>query len=112
MKRRFALLPVLACLAACTSLGSVQLNANKAFLTAQIAFKSSQQTALATCSTPATQKTDACQKAIDLLHTGALAEQAAFTAQKAGNSADLATAVTTLTNLPSQLAALGVLKAE
>lgn len=102
----------MAMLAGCATLGTdVRLNTNKAFLTAQIAFKSSQQTVLSVCSVPVPAKTTACGKAIDLLHTGAQAEAAGFTAQQAGNSADLQTAILTLTNLPAQLVALGVLEA-
>lgn len=98
-------------LTACTTLGNdVRLNANKAFYTAQIALKSAQQTTLAFCSAP-TKPVVACNKAIDLLDKGAKAEAAGFTAQQAGNAADLQTAVTTLTALPSQLADLGVLEA-
>lgn len=98
-------------LTACTTLGDdVRLNANKAFYTAQIALKSAQQTTLAFCSAP-TKPVAACNKAIDLLNEGAKAEAAGFTAQQAGNAADLQTAVTTLTALPSQLADLGVLEA-
>lgn len=101
-----------AMLAGCATLGNdVRLNTNKAFLTAQIAFKSSQQTVLSVCSVPVPAKSAACGKAIDLLHTGAQAEAAGFTAQQAGNSADLQTAILTLTNLPAQLVALGVLEA-
>lgn len=98
-------------LTACTTLGNdVRLNANKAFYTAQIALKSAQQTTLAFCSAP-TKPVAACNKAIDLLNEGAKAEAVGFTAQQAGNAADLQTAVTTLTALPSQLADLGVLEA-
>lgn len=98
-------------LTACTTLGNdVRLNANKAFYTAQIALKSAQQTTLVFCSAP-TKPVVACNKAIDLLDKGAKAEAAGFTAQQAGNAADLQTAVTTLTALPSQLADLGVLEA-
>ncbi|WP_068093373.1 hypothetical protein [Novosphingobium rosa] len=95
----------------CACAGTVRLNANKAFLTAQTALKSGQQSVNAVCSVPAAQTTDKCQQAITLMHTGAQAEAAAFTAQQAGNSADLATAITTLNNLPAQLVALGILKA-
>lgn len=102
----------MAMLAGCTTLGNdVRLNTNKAFLTAQIAFKSAQQSTLAFCSVPVATKTPACTQAIDLLHTGAQAEAAGYTAQQAGNAADLQTAITTLTNLPAQLVALGVLEA-
>lgn len=103
--------PAMSLLGACTTLGNdVRLNANKAFYTAQIALKSAQQTTLAFCSAP-TKPVAACNKAIDLLNEGAKAEAAGFTAQQAGNAADLQTAVTTLTALPSQLADLGVLEA-
>lgn len=96
----------------CATVGNdVRLNANKAFLTAQIAFKSTQQTTLAVCSVPAPRLVEPCEKAIDLLHSGAQAEAAGFTAQQAGNAADLQTAITTLTNLPAQLVGLGVLEA-
>lgn len=104
-------IPAAGLLSACTTLGNdVRLNANKAFYTAQIALKSAQQTTLAFCSAP-TKPVAACNKAIDLLNEGAKAEAAGFTAQQAGNAADLQTAVTTLTALPSQLADLGVLEA-
>lgn len=103
--------PAVGFLSACATLGSdVRLNANKAFYTAQIALKSAQQTTLAFCSAP-TKPVAACNKAIALLNDGAKAEAAGFTAQQAGNAADLQTAVTTLTALPSQLADLGVLEA-
>lgn len=96
----------------CATVGNdVQLNANKAFLTAQIAFKSTQQSTLAICSVPAPRLIEPCAKAIDVLHEGARIEAAGFTAQQAGNAADLQTAVIALTGLPSQLAALGVLEA-
>lgn len=99
-------------LSGCATLSTdVRLNTNKAFLTAQIAFKSSQQTVLAVCSVPVPAKSAACAKAVDLLHTGAQAEAAGFTAQQAGNATDLQTAIITLTNLPPQLVTLGVLEA-
>lgn len=99
-------------LAGCATVGNdVRLNANKAFLTAQIAFKSTQQSTLAVCSVPAPALVQPCGKAIDLLHTGAQAEAAGFTAQQTGNAPDLQTAISTLTNLPAQLVALGVLEA-
>ena len=109
-----ALIPVLiaASLSACASLGlgnDVRLNANRAFLTGQIALKSAQQSTVAIC-TPPTRPVAACDKAIDLLAAGARAEAAGFTAQQAGNSADLQTAITTLVALPAQLVALGILK--
>ena len=104
-------IPAAGLLSACATLGNdVRLNANKAFYTAQIALKSAQQTTLAFCSAP-TKPVAACNKAIDLLAEGAKAEAAGFTAQQVGNAADLQTAVTTLTALPSQLADLGVLEA-
>lgn len=97
-------------LSGCATLGGdVRLNANKAFLTAQISFKSVQQTTLAVCSV--VPKPAPCDRAIDLLSLGAQAEDAGFTAQQSGNAADLQTAITTLTNLPPQLVALGILKA-
>lgn len=88
----------------------VRLNANKAFYTAQIALKSSQQTVLAVCS-PVTRPAAACAKGIALLRNAAQVERAAFTAQQAGNSTDLNAALVTLTALPSQLADLGLLEA-
>lgn len=101
-----------AMLAGCATVGSdVRLNANKAFLTAQIAFKSTQQTVRAVCAAPVETLRTPCDSAIDLLHTGAVAEAAGFTAQQTGNAADLQAAITTLANLPPQLVALGVLKA-
>lgn len=104
-------LPATALLSACATLGGdVRLNANKAFYTAQIALKSTQQTTLALCSAPR-RPLAACNKAIDLLNDAAKAEAAGFTAQQTGNAADLQAAVTTLTALPSQLAALGILEA-
>lgn len=113
-----ALLPLLFVMAGvgfltgCATTGeAVRLNTNKAFLTAQIAFKSSQQTTLSVCRVPAAALVDPCNKAIDLLHVGAQAEAAGFTAQQAGNATDLQAAIVTLTNLPSQLVALGVLEA-
>lgn len=93
-------------LSACTT---VRLNANKAFYTAQISFKSVQQTTIAACSV--VPKPAPCDRAIDLLHEGAKAEAAGFTAQQSGNAADLHAAIVTLTNLPPQLVALGILKA-
>lgn len=93
-------------LSACTT---VRLNANKAFYTAQISFKSVQQTTIAVCSV--VPKPAPCDRAIDLLHEGAKAEAAGFTAQQSGNAADLHAAIVTLTNLPPQLVALGILKA-
>jgi hypothetical protein len=103
-------LPAAAMLSACASLGNdVRLNANKAFYTAQIALKSAQQTTLAVCSTP--QRPAACGRAIDLLGDAAKAEAAGYTAQQTGNAADLQAALITLTALPSQLAALGILEA-
>lgn len=110
MRRLAFLLPALA-LAACSTTGTVRLNADKAFLTAQVAFKSAQQTTLATCSVPAAQPTAACQQAIDILHQGAAVEAAGFSAQQAGTSSDMNVAVTNLTNLIAQLTQLGVLKA-
>lgn len=100
-------------LVSCATTGgdAVRLNASKAFLTAQIALKSTQQTVLAVCSTPLRQASEPCNKAIDLLHAGAQAEAAGFTAQRAGSAADLQTAIIALTNLPPQLVALGVLEA-
>lgn len=95
-------------LSACT--GSVRLNTNKAFLTAQLALQSAQSTTLAVCSGPV-KPVAACDKAIDLLHVGAQAETAGFTAQQAGNARGLQTAILTLTDLPAQLVALGILKA-
>lgn len=112
MKRMFLMMPLAAlALAACSTVGTVRLNADKAFLTAQVAFKSAQQTTLATCTVPTVQTTAACQTAIALLHTGAQYEAAGFSAQQAGSASDEATAVTNLTNLIGQLTALGVLKA-
>ncbi len=106
------LIPVLIGMGGCaTTAADVRLNANKGFLTAQIAIKSAQQTTLAVCSQP-TKPVAACDKAVDLLHEGAKAEAAGFTAQQSGNSADLQSAILTLTNLPAQLTALGILKAE
>lgn len=105
------LLPVLiACAALSACAGSVRLNSNKAFLTAQLALKSAQQTTLSVCSAPV-KPVAVCDTAIDLLHKGAQAEAAGFTAQQAGNTAGLSAAIGTLTNLPSQLVALGILKA-
>lgn len=95
-----------------TTAESVRLNTNKAFLTAQLALKSSQQSTLAVCSVPAPPLVEPCRKAIDLLHVGARAEAAGFTAQQAGNAADLQTSIVTLTNLPAQLVALGILEAK
>ena len=94
-----------------TTADSVRLNTNKAFYTAQIALKSSQQTVLVVCSSPA-RPAAACNKGIDLLRTAAKAEAAGFTAQQAGNSADLQSVLITLTALPSELAALGLLEAK
>ena len=97
-------------LSGCATFGNdVRLNANKAFLTAHISFKSVQQTTLAVCSV--VPKPKPCDEAIDLLSLGAQAEEAGFTAQQSGNAADLQTAITALTNLPPQLVALGILKA-
>ena len=109
---RKLLIPVLIALAGCTTTGAdtVRLNGNKAFLTAQIALKSAQQSTLAICTSPA-RPVAACDKAIDLLTKGAQAEAAGFTAQQSGNSADLQTSITTLVALPAQLVALGILKA-
>jgi hypothetical protein len=98
-------------LAGCSTTG-VRLDANKAFYTAQIALRSSQQITLTTCSSPRPALVEPCQKAIDLLGTAARAEAAGFTAQQAGNAADLQTALITLTALPQQLADLGVLEAQ
>lgn len=106
--RKLILLALLA-LPACATVGTVKLDTDKAFLTADLAFLSTQQTALAVCSAPVHPA--ACTQAIALLHTGAQAEAAGFTAQQAGNATDLAAAVTTLNNLPAQLVALGILKA-
>lgn len=94
-----------------TTADDVRLNAGKAFYTAQVAFRAAQQTTLVTCTSPAPRLVEPCQKAIDILHDGALAEGAAFTAQQAGNAADLQTSLVILIGLPSQLAALGVLEA-
>ncbi len=111
MKRMFLLMPLAAlALAGCTTLGTAKIDADKAFLTADIAFKSAQQTVLAGCSVPNAPAT-ICGQAIDILHTGAQAEAAGFSAQQAGSAADEAAAVTNLTNLIGQLTALGVLKA-
>jgi len=97
-------------LSACTTSGadSVRLNANKAFLTAQIALASAQQTVIATCSIPAPPQPE-CNKAIGLLHTGAQAEAAGHTAIAAGNAADVEVAIRTLTDLPAQLVVLGII---
>lgn len=96
-------------LAACTTAGTVRLNADKAFLTAQVAFKSAQQTTLATCSVLNAPTT--CGQAIDILHQGAGIEAAGFSTHQAGTASDEADAVTNLTNLIAQLTQLGVLKA-
>lgn len=99
-------------LAGCSTIGGdVRLNAYKAFLTAQIAFKSAQQTTIAFCSAPAAVQVEPCNKAIDLLREGAKAEAAGFTAQQAGNAAGMSEALTVLVALPAQLAALGILEA-
>jgi len=89
--------------------GKVKLNANKAFLTAQIALLSAQQTVAAACSIPNPPQ-PICNTAIDLVHTGAQAETAGFTAQKAGNQKDLQAAIATLNDLPAQLVTLGLIK--
>jgi len=94
-----------------TTAQSVRLNSGKAFLTAQLALKSAQQSTLAVCRVPAPRLVEPCRRAIDVLHTGAQAEAAGFTAQQAGNAADLQASILILTNLPAQLAALGVLEA-
>jgi hypothetical protein len=110
----FLLMPFAAlALAGCTTVSTVKLDADKSFLTADVAFKSVQQATIATCSVPVKPAalTAGCNAAIDILHTGVLAEAAGVTAVQTGNAADLQTAVTTLTNLPAQLVALGVLKA-
>lgn len=108
---KFLAIPVLIALAGCaTTPGSVRLNANKAFLTAQITLKSAQQSTLAVCTVPV-NPVAACDKAIDLLAVAAKAEAAGFTAQQSGNAADLQTSIATLVNLPAQLVALGILKA-
>jgi hypothetical protein len=111
MRKALLAIPLLSVLAACATVGNVKLDANKAFLTADTAFLSLQQTVNAACSVPTVRHGDACVKAIGILHTGATAEAAGFTAIQAGNAADLMTAVTTLNNLPAQLVALGLLKA-
>lgn len=112
MRKLLAVFAIPVLLAGCaTTANDVRLNANKAFLTAQIALKSAQQTTLAVCSQPA-KPVEPCDKAVDLLREGAKAEAAGFTAQQSGNSADLSAAILTLTNLPAQLTALGILKAE
>lgn len=103
-------LSLAASLSACA--GSVRLNANKAFLTGQTALKSSQQSVAAVCSVPPAKGSAQCNQAIDLLHTGAQAEAAGFTAQQAANAVALSAAIITLNNLPAQLVALGFLKAE
>lgn len=111
MKRILISMPLLAALCACAStVESVRLNTNKAFLTGQIALKSAQQTTFALCTVP-TRPEALCDKAIDLLHTASVAETAGFTAQQSGNAKDLAAATQTLVALPAQLVALGILKA-
>ncbi len=114
-----AILPLLALvslgvgLAGCASVPggqTVRLNVNRAFLAAQIGFMTSQQTVLVLCSAP-TKPVDACNKAVDILAKGADAERVGFAAQQAGNAAWLATALQTLVSVPSDLVALGVLKA-
>ena len=112
MRKLLAVFAIPVLLAGCaTTANDVRLNANKAFLTAQIALKSAQQTTLAVCSQPA-KPVEPCDKAVDLLREGAKAEAAGFTAQQSGNSAGLSAAILTLTNLPAQLTALGILKAQ
>ena len=112
MRKVLLALPIMIALAGCATTGSVRLNTNKAFLTADTAFLSVQQTTLALCSVPTSATIDRCNKAIDILHDGAKAEAAGFAAQQAGNSTDLASAVTALANIPAQLVALGILKAK
>ncbi len=103
---------VFSMLAGCATVGGdVRLNANRAFLTAQIAFKSTQQTVLAVCRVPAPSLVAPCDKAVALLHTGAQAEAAGFASQQAGNAAGLQAAILALTDLPPRLVALGVLEA-
>lgn len=94
----------------CTTAGNVQLNAGRAFLTAQIAFKSAQQSALTVCTTPAPRLLVPCREAVGVLAVGAKAEAAGFAAQQAGNASDLQTAVTALMDIPPRLAALGILE--
>lgn len=100
---------LLVSVAGCATTGTVQLKANQAFLTGQVALKSAQQTVQAVCSAP-NRPEPQCDQAIDILHTGAQAEAAGYTAIQAGNSADLNAAVKTLTALPQQLVTLGILK--
>jgi hypothetical protein len=97
-------------LAACSTVHTVKLDSDRAFLTADIAFKSAQQTTLALCSVPNSPK-EICVQAIGILHNGAQYEAAGFSAQQTGSASDEAAAVTNLTNLISQLTTLGLLKA-
>lgn len=110
MKRIILAAAAVLALSACATTGSVRLNTNRAFLTGQVALKSAQQTTFALCTVPS-RPAALCDKAIDLLHQGSLAENAGFTAQQSGNAKDLATATQTLVALPAQLVALGILKA-
>lgn len=98
-------------LSGCATTGGVRLNTDKAFYTAQVAFRSVQQITLTTCTRPPARLVEPCGKAIDLLHTGAQVEATGFAAQQAGRVMDVQSALTVLISLPSQLAALGVLEA-
>lgn len=106
---RKMILPVLFMVAGCATANTVRIKTDQAFLTGQLALKTAQQTVMAVCSTP-TKPEPQCNQAIDILHTGALAEDAGHTALLAGNAKDLNAAVATLTSLPQQLVALGLIK--
>lgn len=105
-------IPVLLAIVAlggCTTAGTVRLNAGRAFYTAQIAFKTAQQSTLVVCTNPAPRLVAPCQEAVSILGTGAKVEATGFAAQQAGNATSLQAAVIALTDIPPRLAALGVL---
>lgn len=98
-------------LSGCATLGTARLDAGKAFYTAQVAFRATQQATLVACTSPVPRLVEPCNRAIEILHEGAKAEAVGFTAQQAGNAGDMQAALTILVALPPQLAALGVLEA-
>jgi hypothetical protein len=108
--KHLALFAALALSACASTTGTVALDADKAFLTADVAFKSAQQVVLAGIQS-GTITGDTKAQVIAIMDKGAVAETAGFTAEQAANSVDEATAVTSLTTLLAQLSALGVLKA-
>jgi len=96
-------------LAGCATTGTVRLDADKAFLTAQIGFESLQQAALAGIQSGAISG-DAKARVIALNDKGVRLEAEGYAARQAANAAAEGDAAIGLTTIVSQIVALGVLK--